>query len=89
MISTVTMTMTTVATLAASASLGALASILLILLLSAKEVVTDGARRVFAVFGRSLNNRHIATANDVHADCSHQKPRSNRIVLGVPSNFKF
>jgi hypothetical protein len=55
MISTVTTTVTTVATLAAGATLGALATILLIFLLSTKEVVTADARRVFMVFGRNLD----------------------------------
>jgi hypothetical protein len=55
MISTVTTTVTTVATLAAGAMLGALATMLLILLLSTKEVVTAETRRIFTGFGRSLD----------------------------------
>jgi len=55
MISTVTTTVTTVATLAAGATLGALATILLIFLLSTKEVVMADARRVFTVLGRNLD----------------------------------
>ena len=55
MISTITTTVTTVATLAAGASLGALATMLLISLLSTKEVVTADTRRIFMVFGRNLD----------------------------------
>ena len=55
MISTVTTTVTTVATLAAGSTLGALATMLLISLLSAKEVVTADTRRIFTAFGRSLD----------------------------------
>lgn len=55
MISTVTTTVTTVATLAAGATLGALGTLLLIFLLSAKEVVTADARRALTYLGRSLD----------------------------------
>jgi hypothetical protein len=55
LISTVTTTVTTVATLAAGATLGALGTLLLIFLLSAKEVVTADARRTLNYLGRSLD----------------------------------
>ena len=55
MISTVTTTVTTVATLAAGAGLGVLATVLLISMLSTKEVVSADTRLPFQRFGRSLN----------------------------------
>jgi len=55
MISTVTTTVTTVATLAAGATLGALATLLLISLLTAKEVVSTNTKRHLTVLGSSLN----------------------------------
>jgi len=55
MISTVTTTVTTVATLAAGVALGALATLLLIFLLAAKEIVTTNAGRKLAILGKSLD----------------------------------
>jgi hypothetical protein len=55
LISTVTTTVTTVATLAAGATLGFLGSLLLIFLLSTKEVVTADPRRALTYLGRSLD----------------------------------
>ena len=55
MISSVTTTVTTVASLALGVGLGALASVLLILLLSAKEVATADAKSPLAAFGRNLD----------------------------------
>jgi len=55
MISTVTTTVTTVATLAMGATLGALAAMLLIALLSAKEVFAADRRRALAFLRRSLD----------------------------------
>ena len=53
MISTVTTTVTVV-TLAAGATLGAMATVLLILLLASKEMVTADTRQTLEAFGRTL-----------------------------------
>jgi len=52
MISTVTTV--TVATLAAGVTLGAMSTVLLILLLASKEMVTADTRQALRVFGRTL-----------------------------------
>ena len=54
MISTITTTVTTIATLALGASLGALATVLLISLLSTKEIVSADTRPILQRLGRSL-----------------------------------
>ncbi len=55
MISTITTTVTTVATLAVGSALGALATFLLISLLSAKELVTADQKQSLKTFGKSLD----------------------------------
>jgi len=55
LISSVTTTVTTVASLALGATLGVLASILLILLLSAKEVAAADVSSPLTALGRNLN----------------------------------
>lgn len=55
MISSVTTTVTTVASLALSASLGVIASILLILLLSGREVAAADVKSPFTALGRNLD----------------------------------
>ncbi len=54
MISTVTTTIT-VATLSAGAALGALSTVLLILLLASKEMVTADTRQTLKALGRALD----------------------------------
>ena len=53
MISTVTTTIT-VATLTFGATLGAMSTVLLILLLAAKELVSADSRKALVAFGRTL-----------------------------------
>jgi len=55
MISTITTTVTTVATLTVGTTFGLLASILLIILLSTKEIVIADTRRTLTIFGRNLD----------------------------------
>jgi len=55
MISTVTTTVMTVATLAFGATLGSLATVLLILLLASKEVLTGDTRVPLRLLGRALD----------------------------------
>jgi hypothetical protein len=55
MISTITTTVTTVATLTVGAAFGLLASILLIILLSTKEIMIADTRHTLTIFGRNLD----------------------------------